>query len=36
MARISGWTAHIMEQLENNRLVRPLSDYTGPSERAVP
>lgn len=35
MARITGWTAHIMEQLENNRLIRPLSKYTGPGERHV-
>jgi 2-methylcitrate synthase len=33
MARITGWTAHIMEQLANNRLIRPLSHYTGPGER---
>ena len=33
MARITGWTAHIMEQLANNRLIRPLSKYTGPGER---
>jgi len=30
-ARITGWCAHIMEQHENNRLIRPLSEYTGPS-----
>lgn len=35
MARITGWTAHIMEQLANNRLIRPLSQYTGPGERRV-
>jgi 2-methylcitrate synthase len=35
MARITGWTAHIMEQLANNRLIRPLSKYTGPGERRV-
>ena len=33
--RITGWTAHIMEQLANNRLIRPLSHYTGPGERRV-
>jgi len=32
-ARITGWCAHIMEQHENNRLIRPLSEYTGPTER---
>jgi citrate synthase len=31
VSRISGWTAHIMEQLANNRLIRPRSDYTGPA-----
>jgi len=35
MARITGWTAHMMEQLANNRLIRPLSEYTGPGERRV-
>jgi 2-methylcitrate synthase/citrate synthase II len=29
-ARITGWCAHIMEQHQNNRLIRPLSNYTGP------
>ena len=36
MARITGWTAHIMEQLSANRLIRPLSQYTGPAQRRVP
>ena len=35
MARITGWTAHIMEQLADNRLIRPLSQYTGAGERRV-
>jgi citrate synthase len=30
---MSGWTAHIMEQYENNRLIRPRADYTGPVNR---
>jgi citrate synthase len=30
MSRISGWTAHILEQWENNRLIRPRAEYTGP------
>jgi citrate synthase len=29
IARTSGWTAHILEQLGNNRLFRPLSEYVG-------
>ncbi|MBL8990819.1 MAG: citrate synthase [Phycisphaerae bacterium] len=32
-ARITGWCAHIMEQHADNRLIRPLSIYTGPAER---
>jgi citrate synthase len=34
-ARVTGWTAHIMEQLADNALIRPLSHYTGPAERHV-
>ncbi len=29
VARVAGWSAHVLEQHENNRLIRPLSDYTG-------
>jgi len=29
-SRITGWCAHIMEQHENNRIIRPLANYTGP------
>ncbi len=32
-ARVSGWAAHIMEQHQNNRLIRPLADYQGPALR---
>jgi 2-methylcitrate synthase len=35
-SRIVGWTAHVMEQLESNALIRPLSEYTGPDERHLP
>ncbi len=31
MSRMAGWTAHILEQLSDNRLIRPISDYKGPS-----
>ena len=30
VSRMSGWTAHILEQYANNRLIRPRADYTGP------
>jgi citrate synthase len=36
MSRITGWTAHIMEQLASNALIRPLSLYDGPDQREVP
>jgi citrate synthase len=29
VSRMSGWTAHIMEQYKNNRLIRPRAEYTG-------
>jgi 2-methylcitrate synthase len=32
-SRVVGWTAHIMEQLSANALIRPLSAYVGPDER---
>jgi citrate synthase len=31
VSRISGWTAHILEQYANNRLIRPRADYIGPT-----
>jgi citrate synthase len=34
-ARITGWTAHIMEQRASNALIRPLSEYNGPEQRAL-
>ena len=34
ISRMAGWTAHILEQYGNNRLIRPRAEYTGP--RNVP
>lgn len=31
MSRVTGWTAHILEQWNNNRLIRPSANYTGPA-----
>ncbi|MFL5628952.1 MAG: citrate synthase [Ktedonobacteraceae bacterium] len=37
VSRAAGWTAHILEQIGNNRLIRPEADYTGSTEeRFVP
>ena len=30
VSRVSGWTAHVIEQLDDNRLIRPRADYMGP------
>ena len=35
MSRITGWTAHIMEQTASNALIRPLSEYVGPPQRQL-
>lgn len=35
MARTTGWSAHIMEQKANNRIIRPLSEYIGAPQRNV-
>lgn len=36
MSRVTGWTAHITEQLARNALIRPLASYDGPRRRPVP
>ncbi len=35
MSRVTGWCAHIMEQQANNRIIRPLSEYIGETEKSV-
>jgi citrate synthase len=36
MSRVTGWTAHVIEQRANNALIRPLSTYTGLPRRPLP
>ena len=33
MSRVAGWTAHVLEQYKNNRLIRPRARYVGPIDR---
>jgi len=32
VSRAAGWTSHVLEQVGNNRLIRPEAEYTGPAE----
>jgi 2-methylcitrate synthase/citrate synthase II len=35
VSRVAGWCAHVIEQHDNNRIIRPRSNYTGPTARQV-
>jgi citrate synthase len=35
VSRVTGWSAHVIEQLDNNRLIRPRANYTGPAARKL-
>ena len=36
ISRMTGWTAHVIEQVENNRIIRPRLEYVGEPERPYP
>ena len=33
VSRVTGWTAHVLEQMSNNRLIRPQSEFVGPMDK---
>lgn len=35
MSRVVGWTSHVLEQMENNRLIRPRANYVGPTDLKI-
>ena len=36
VGRVAGWCAHALEQLADNRLIRPRAEYVGPAPRPLP
>jgi citrate synthase len=36
MSRVAGWIAHVLEQYENNRLIRPRARYVGETDLPFP
>jgi 2-methylcitrate synthase len=36
LSRVTGWSAHVMEERSNNKLIRPSGDYIGPEPRPFP